>query len=306
MVKQAGFVPARLARTLTVGLIVLGTVLFLALVLFPRELYGNLLGFLLLQPLMLLTLGVLGLRSRIALGSRLPLRHLIEANGIALGLSAFLPAKAGELVKPWVLNRIARIPRSRGFSMVLIERTLDGIIVLLLSALVAFAAIGPAIELPTGVLLSGLVVVVAGLLVVALSSVKARRFLRDVLRSTIETMFKVPTAIGLIFSSIAVWALSLSMMIVFGLSSGHEELSVQALVTIFVGTTIGLALGITPGGWGIVEGIMVGLLLLYGLTFGDAIAFAVTFRVATVALPVGLSFSSLRTIIRQRLVNSGG
>lgn len=304
--KQEGFLPERLVTTLAVGLVVLVMVLVLALVLFPRELYGNLLGFLLLQPLVLLTVGVLGLRSRIALGSRFPLRQLIEANGIALGLSAFLPAKAGEFVKPWVLGRTARIPTSRGVSMVLIERTLDGIIVLLLSALVVFTAIGSAIELPTGVLLSGLVLVVAGLLVVALTSVKARRFLRDVLRSTIQTMSKVRNVIGLVFLSIAVWALSLAMMIVFGLSSGHEELSIQALVTIFVGTTIGLAVGITPGGWGIVEGIMVGLLLLYGLTFGDAIAFAVTFRVSVVALPVGLSFRPLRTIIRQRLVNSDG
>lgn len=298
--------PERLATTLAVGLVVLGMVLVLALVLFPRELYGNLLGLLLLQPLVLLTLGVSGLRSRIALGSRFPLRQLIEANGIALGLSAFLPAKAGELVKPWVLGRTARIPTSRGVSMVVIERTLDGIIVLLLAALVAFTAIGSAIELPAGVLLFGLIVVAAGLLTVGLFSVNARRFLRDVLRSTIQTMSKVRNVIGLVLSSIAVWALSLAMMIVFGLSSGHEELSVQALVTIFVGTSIGLAVGITPGGWGIVEGIMVGLLLLYGLSFGDAITFAVTFRVAVVALPVGLSFRPLRTIIRQRLVNSDG
>lgn len=304
--KQEGFAPQRLARTLVLGLVVLVMLLALVLVLFPQGLNGNLLGFLLMQPLSMMTLAVLGLRSRFALGGHLALRKLIDANGIALALSAFLPAKAGELVKPWVLGRTLRLPATRGFSMVVIERTLDAIIVLILSALATFTAIGSAFELPMGVLVSGLVVLVGGLLIVGLSSGKARRFLGVTFKATIQTISKARNVIGVVLSSIALWALSLSMMIVFGLSAGHEELSVTALVTIFVGTTIGLAVGFTPGGWGIVEGIMVGLLLLYGLSVGDALSFAVTFRVGVVVLPMGLSFVPLKTIIRQRLVNGDG
>jgi uncharacterized membrane protein YbhN (UPF0104 family) len=87
------------------------------------------------------------------------------------------------------------------------------------------------------------------------------------------------------------------MMIVFGLAAGHDDLGVKALITIFIASTIGLSLGITPGGWGIVEGISVGLLLLYGLNLGEAISFAVMFRVAVLLLPAALALVSLREIL---------
>lgn len=304
--RQLGFGPGSVWRTVTVGLAIFGTLFAVAFVLFPQHFHRSVLGLVLMQPFMILAFVVMGFRSRIALGGRFPLRQLIEANGIALALSAFLPAKSGELAKPWVLWHTAKIPRSTGFSMVVIERTFDALIVLLLVGLAASTTIGSAVILPTGILLWGLTAVVLGLAIVVWLSGKVRQFLRDVIRTTIQTVSNPRNFVGMVFSSVILWGLSLAAMIVFGLSSGHEELSVQALLTVFVATTVGLAAGITPGGWGIVEGVTVLLLLLYGLTVGDALAFAVTYRMGALSVPIALSLRPLKTIIGQRAADRDG
>lgn len=131
------FSPGQLWRALAFGGLALGLAVGILFAVVPEAVSANLLGFLLVQPIVLVFLIVAGLRSRYALGYSYPLMHFIKANGIAIALSAFLPAKTGEFLKPIALRRIANAPISSGFSMVLIERVADAIAVLCLAVVAA-------------------------------------------------------------------------------------------------------------------------------------------------------------------------
>lgn len=276
----------------------------ITLAIFPKEFTSNLLGFLLIQPLVLLTLFVSGLRSRVAIGHPYPLLQLMQANGIAIALSAFMPAKAGEFVKPFALSRIANAPITSGFSMVIIERSIDTLVVLLLIGIAVYTGLGSFADTPSYLVLLGLGILGLLVLGVFLAFARAHRYVSRVIRAAVQTLSRTGNVARLTISSIAVWVLSLAMMVVFGLAANHDGLGFRALIIVFVGSTVGFALGVTPGGWGIVEGITIGLLLLYGLDIGEAVSFAVTFRFAFIFLPGVFALGSLRKLTRSKGMES--
>lgn len=273
------------------ALLVATALLFLA---FPHNFGANLQGLLLVQPISIVTLFFFGMRSRYALDYPFPVAKLVRANAIAIALSAFLPAKAGEFLKPAVLRRIGDVPLSSGFSMVLIERAFDSLVLVFLVAVGTYTGLGllgTSSEIPTVILVAFMLLVGVAL---SLTSRRLRQFLSSVLRKARETLSDKPRLIGIGFFTMMVWSLSWGMMVVFGLASGHDDLGIRELTTIFVASTLGIAVGVTPGGWGIVEGITVGLLMLYGLSFGEALSFAIVFRLSVILGPAVVAVASIK------------
>lgn len=297
---------AHLRRVLSFGGLALGLAIGILFATVPEAVSANLLGFLLVQPIVLVFLIVTGLRSRYAMGYSYPLMHFIKANGIAIALSAFLPAKAGEFLKPIALKRISNAPISSGFSMVFIERVADVIAVGFLAVVATYLGLGPlAAGLDTALFLGLAAVVLIACGVVFLSR-RVRKFFSDLLQVARDTLSRKRNLLGLVFSTVALWVLSAGAMVMFGLASSGNGLGPIQLIIIFVTSTIGSALGVTPGGWGIVEGMTVGLLLVYGLTLGEAISFAIMFRVAMLFVPAALAAASLKGLLKRETSESDG
>lgn len=291
------FSPKRLWQVLLAGVAAISIAsagLFLA---FPGNLRVNLAGLLLVQPVSLAAIIFFAMRSRFALGFPYPIAKLVQANAIAIAASAFLPAKAGELLKPSVLRRLGEAPLSSGFSMVLIERGFDSLALLFLAGVGVYSGLG-LFETPPDI--SIVVLIAIALLMgfaVSLMSRRLRQFLLSVLVEVRRTLSDSARLAGMGFLTVTLWALSFGMMVIFGLSAGHDGLGVRELTTIFVASTLGIAVGITPGGWGIVEGLTVGLLLLYGLSFGEALTFAIMFRLSVILLPTVIAVSSIKSLL---------
>ena len=300
------FSSGQLWRALAFGGLALGLAVGILFAMVPEAVGANLLGYLLVQPIVLVFLIVAGLRSRYALGCSFPLMHFIKANGIAIALSAFLPAKTGEFLKPIALRRISNAPISSGFSMVFIERAADVIAVVSLAIFATYLGLDLLAAGLNTALFIGLAAAVLIACGAAFSSRRVRGFFSDLLRDASDTLSKKRNRLGLMLSTLALWLLSAGAMVVFGLASSENALGLKQLIIIFVASTVGLTLGVTPGGWGIVEGITVGFLLIYGLTLGESISFAIMFRVSILLLPAALAVTSLRGMLNKEISESDG
>jgi uncharacterized membrane protein YbhN (UPF0104 family) len=277
-------------------LLALVTMGFLAAISFAENLANNALAVLAVQPVVLTFVVVAALRSRLCSLVDLRLISLVYANSMALSLSIFLPAKLGEFVKPFALARLEGIPKTRGLSMVVVERTLDAAAV---GVIVLSAAVTGVIGLPffglNNTSLVAVLISVAILLVLTLVP-KVRYLAREII---LEVKVILGTFSRLWLSLVltgTLWALSATMMIIFVIVSFEAPPSLNVILLVFIASTIGIAIGITPGGLGVVEGIQVALLVANGIDLKEAVSFSIAFRLALLVLPVSVASLGLKKL----------
>jgi len=242
----------------------------------------------------------------------LPFQPLWRATAIGMMANNVLPARAGELVRAFMLSRFTPVPFSASFASLVVDRAFDAVIVL---ALMVLAMFDP--RFPSNVLVAGrpayhyagsgvVIVVVLALALYAIVSFPdrlirlyemfARRVAprfedrgRIMLRSFADGLgvLKHPSR----FASVVWWALlhwlvqALAFYIMFraiGITAPFTAaLFVQGLIV------IGVALPSTPGFFGPFEAAAVASLTLYGVSSSLAVAWAVIYHVLAL-IPITL------------------
>jgi len=240
----------------------------------------------------------------------LPFAPLWRATAIGMMANNILPARAGELVRAYVLSRETTVPFSAAFASLVVDRAFDGVIVILLMVLAMF---DPAF--PSGTLIAGrpasnyagsgvvvLVVVAVALYAIVffpdrlirIYEIFARRVApgleergRILLRSFAEglSVLRHPGRFLVVFA----WALALWLVqpIAFWIMFRALGIDVPFSATLFVQGLIvlGVAVPSSPGYFGPFEWAAVAGLRLYGISDSLAAAWAISFHVLSL-LPI--------------------
>ena len=234
----------------------------------------------------------------------LPYGPLWRATAIGMMANNILPARAGELVRAFVLSRETTVPFSAAFASLVVDRVFDGVIVILLMVLAMFDPAFPSNTLVAGRPASNwagsgvvvLVVVAVGLYAIvyfpdrligiyeAFSRRVAPRFEergRQLLRSFADglSVLRHPGRFAVVFA----WALALwiTQTVAFWIMFKAFGIDVPFSASLFVQGLIvlGVAVPSTPGYFGPYEAAAVAGLRLYGVDENLAVAWAITLHV---------------------------
>lgn len=225
----------------------------------------------------------------------------IFGSGLAMVIS---PAKAGEVVKPYLVQVMTGTPMQRTVPALVAERVTDGI------AVVALATVGVLTFAPdqlnvilfaAAVLGSGFLVILNERLSMFILGLLGRIPVIDKVAGKLEEAYvsmrtclaPVPLVVTVLMSLGAWFAECVGLWLVYKGLSVDATLEVSTFLYAF-STTAG---GFSPGGIGVTDVILgeFGLALIDGLTEGGAVAASLLIRVATLWFGVVLgAFALLR------------
>lgn len=275
------------------------------------------------QPLAFLALVLPGIRLARLAGPKVAVVDGFGAVCVSVLLFKLLPSRLSEGAKPLVLYLTANCPLARGVAAVVLERFLDIACVALFLAL-ALLLRTPEGTAMTSALMAFLALIFLGGLVLVLVVRKPdmiaaimnrlpfkalRNMAGELIASTCliaqETSFAAALAL-----SLATWMSAFAIFQVYFMMAGSVPLSFDQVLTVYLLSTLGLAVAVTPGGLGTYEAAITAGLALYGYPFDEALLSAVILRLANMApaLPVcfwylsrhGLSLRGLLARVRQR------
>lgn len=242
----------------------------------------------------------------------LPFDPLWRATAIGMMANNILPARAGELVRAFMLTRFTPVPFSASFASLVVDRAFDAVVVLLLMVIAMFDPRFPSEASIAGrpashVAGSGVVLVVLVSLalyaivffpdrLIRLYELFARRVApkfeergRVMLRSFAEglSVLRHPGR----FAAVLWWALLhwlaqatafYIMFLAVGIEAPYSAaLFVQGVIV------IGVSLPSTPGYFGFFEAAALASLTLYGVSDSLAIAWALTYHILSL-IPITL------------------
>lgn len=264
----------------------------------------QLVAVLVVQPLILIGLVLQGVRHAVLIDQP-GLSNLMATKAVALsqGLNLLLPARLSEVLKATYLRKRANVPFSAGISAVVLERTVDLIIVGAMGFVCLFFF--------TAVISKTLVFLVVVLTVVLLStaiwgggSIRAltrilpwpriSSFIEQAYLHFAATLTSPAFFLGLGLG-LFVWGVSFLNYFLFLSIAGEVQVGVYGALLVFVFTTVGGAVPALPGGLGTYEAAAVFALMSLGYTFPDALALAVTLHAAQLSLPIGLALIIMLT-----------
>lgn len=240
-------------------------------------------------------------------GATLPFTPLWHATAIGFMANNVLPARAGEVVRAYAARKLTGVRFSTAFASVAVERMLDGIVLVGMLVVAAFAG-GFSADTTVGGVTVGQVAVWAGavfggLLLVALVVVQrpalmvrlARRIFGVVLPSALADRMGVileglvagldalgtpSRAFAAFFWSVVVWS-TYAVSFWFGFVAFDVAAPWSATLMLQALIAFGVALPSAPGFFGIFEGVSRAALALYGVAAGQAVSFAIGYHVAT-------------------------
>lgn len=263
-------------------------------------------------PILLTTLGNYGLRYAKwdyllrRMGVRVQHRDNLQIYAIGL-LMTLSPAKVGEIVKPYLVRRVAGTSMRRTLPVLAAERATDAIAVLLLAAI----GVGTYASEQTGVVLLSLATVLGGLAILFVAPLAELVFrtaervrplaglvgqARELYTTLRSCLSPVPLLYTLGLSVVAWWLECVGMWLVlqgFGL---EVDLGAATFIYAFA-TGIG---AVSPGGVGVADaGLIEGIhRLIPGTPAGVATAAALIVRVATLWFGVLLGAIALSRVDR--------
>jgi len=259
-------------------------------------------------PVLLLTLVNYGLRYfkwhylLHQLGVRIP--HSANAWIFTTGLAMVIsPAKAGEVVKPYLVREVTGAPMARTIPALVAERATDGIAVVALAAFGVSTFYADAANLIWGTV-AGLVVVLAILMVRPLAHGLLRTMGKVPLLTTLSErllesyealrtcLAPIPLLVTVVASLIAWFAECVGYWLVLrGLGSTTATLDASTFLYAFA-TVFGAP---SPGGMGMADAALAegATALIPGLTAPEALAASLLVRVATLWFGVGLGAIAL-------------
>lgn len=256
------------------------------------------------QPLIVVGLALHSMRHVVLIGSpRVPLFTAFKAMVLAQGLNLILPARLSELIKGTYLRDYANVPLSVGISAVVLERTIDLMIVASLGVVGLMLFTNTVNHLTVTIFsLASLIILLVALhaktpvLWVArsiplprISSFVERSYLH--LHATVRTLafFK---ALGW---GVAGWSISYINIFVFLYVASNASIDATTSLLMLIFTTIGAAVPILPGGIGTYEAAGVVVLRTVGYEFNDALAMVISLHAAQLFLPLALAWVFLLT-----------
>lgn len=256
----------------------------------------------------------------------IPFHPRIAAVCIGFGANNVFPARLGEFARAWVLARQGRIPVTGAFASLVVERALDGIVLVVFllgsMALPGFPDLASGSEVQQGVdwMVRIVAVMLAGALVlvffptrtVALAERVANAVLpRGVRRPLIDALHAFIAGLHVLRSPrllavsvlwcVAQWAfLATSFLLGFHAFGITEP---GYLGAVFLQSLIAMAVAIpaAPGFFGVFEAVSVLGLGLWGVSNAQAVSFAVGFHIAGWLTVTGLgAYYAARLGIRVR------
>lgn len=285
----------------------------------------HLLSALYVQPIVLLGLFLQGVRHAVLIDQP-GLSYLTATKAVALsqGLNLLLPARLSEVLKATYLRDRAKVPMSAGVSAVLLERTVDLIIVGLLGfgSLFFFAAMVSKALVWTFIVMAAIILCIAlwgGGVILAFVRVlpwpRIGGLVEHAYLHFASTLKKRGFFLGLGLGFL-IWGTSFLNVYLLLSIAGSPPLGMHGALLVFVCTTIGGAVPALPGGLGIYEAAAVFALTSLGYSFADALTLAVTIHGAQLVLPLllalvvmlteRLGLSSLIKDLRANTPNSRG
>jgi uncharacterized membrane protein YbhN (UPF0104 family) len=245
------------------------------------------------QPLLLLGLVVHSMRHIVLIGEpRVPLVMAIKAMALSQGLSLLLPGRISELLKGTYLRDHGGVPLSVGISAVILERTIDLLIVAALGFF-GLAMSTDAIDYKT-VQFFGLASII--ILLVAL-------FARDLMLRMIRALpwlrlanftehtylhFAATVRTAVFFKAfllgIIAWCISYANIFAFLQIASNVPIGFSGALLVLVFTTIGGAVPLLPGGLGTYELAAVAALGMLGFEVDKAIPIALALHASQLIL----------------------
>lgn len=194
---------------------------------------------------------------------KLGVNFMTGAIAISQIANLILPARAGDLVRAYILKRKKGIAYTTGISSLVAERVFDIIAVLLLS-LISFTYI-VSLKVPNWVATTMLII---GFLIVAffafLFLFKSKRF--EWLNKIIEEIKMVSTSpalfIYLLVLSVAIWMIDVFTCYIVSISFGLKMPFLLIVFAVMVGNLTKI-LPITPGGIGTYEAVVTAILSIF-------------------------------------------
>ena len=231
--------------------------------------------------------------------------------GLAMVIS---PAKAGELLKPYLVSKRTGMPMATTLPALVAERLTDAIAVLALAAISAgtYATKLESREvLGMDVSANGVLAVIAGGIVLGLAVLASKRLslailsvmakvplvkrvvpkLEEMYRALVTCLAPIPL-LWTVFLSLVAWGAECwgFQLVLIGL--GVEDAALGACTFIYAFATV--AGGPSPGGLGIADGALVGMTTkLIGTNQAIAVTGALLIRIATLWFGVGLGAIAL-------------
>lgn len=215
------------------------------------------------------------------------LRDLYLPNAIAVCLASITPGRVGETVKIEALKRRRILGRAAGLGLLVIERTLD------LVVLLGLAVLGLLLAPTAGLIdshypLMALLVILFIIALVVLLSARASGSLKTVLDRTGLTGMRAGPVAAAVGGTLVCWlVVALSWQI--ALAATGVWLALPQTLTLLALTTFGGLISFVPGALGVAEVITSELLQLYGVDPIRAQAGAIMLRLyGLMILVIGL------------------
>jgi hypothetical protein len=236
---------------------------------------------------------------------------LFSVTSVGFMAIAAIPARIGELARPYLISRRSRIKMSSALGTVLVERVLDAFSVLLIAMAVLFFT-----DLPPFMIQSGIIFFLLALLMLCfivfliLRREKALRLINIILGHLpgklankvdelihhfidgLKIFVNINSLFYLFFLSMIIWLVDVAAIYTLFLAFGfHLPLMASFVLMIFL--IVGIAIPTAPGYIGTWHLACVLALNLFGLPKAEALSFAIVYHFLSMIIVVVLGFAFL-------------
>jgi glycosyltransferase 2 family protein len=246
-------------------------------------------------------------------GVSLPWIPLWHATAIGFMANNLLPARAGEVARAYAIRRLAGVRFTTAFASIGVERVMDGLTLVTLLVIGAWAGGFSAETVVGGVTLGSVVrgaaVLFVILLGIALALVHWPRGALKVVRGTagailphqwterllvvtegmiagLDALRSPRRFVIVTFWSFVMWLVATSSYLA-GFYAFHIEVPWSAALVVQGLVAFGVAVPSSPGFFGVIEVVVIGSLALYGIGKSPAVSYAVGYHIGTF-LPITL------------------
>ena len=247
-----------------------------------------------IQVFVLISILLGGIRLALLMGvdCRAHLFFAVRAIILAQGLNATLPARLSEVLKVTYMRDHANVSLSRGFSGLILERTVDLLIVITLGLiLAAFFHYDNLVYIAVVGLIFVLFIFIAiqfpGVLSQILRIIPSARLAKFVLRAYKHFIItvKAPMFWQALIISALIWGLSYLSFFVFLKWGGSISVGFAGALAVFFATTLSGVIPGLPGGFGTYEAAAVFTLHSLGYDYKEALTLSIVMHVSQLALP---------------------
>ncbi len=220
----------------------------------------------------------------------IPTKVAFESIILSSGLNLFVPGRLAELVKATYLNAALGVPLSHGSSAVVVGRLFD---------LTAVCMIGVSGLLFTGLTFHALALLAPACCLVALLAVpriatvlaphlgdKSGRFLsflRSVLDHASRSLAR-GNVTGLVLHTAVVWLTLVAATVLFLQLQPYGRVSLGTSLTVFVATTLSVAIPGLPAGVGAFQAAVIAVLVPEGFSFDQALVLGIALQAAQLSV----------------------